>query len=299
MTFRPLATFAVLALAATAPADAARAQTARLGAEVRLSGLVFDNFFQAPGGTPRETVAAGAVDARLGPRLARSPVWIYGRAGATAYEGLETSVLLGGGVRVDGRRHALDLQLARETDRPTLDVGDEVEPATVVRATGEYGYRVTDDWEVKALGDFQSHDFEVSEGQSGEIASAGGAVRWRGLGYEFSPELGASLGSRDADDPTENYDQSEVYLQIRSLPVAPLYLSARYRYRTRDYSVEDPGVENFGREDTRHQVVLLADYRLTGPLSAYAYWAWENADSTTETREFTARYLIAGITARW
>lgn len=299
MTIRPLIALTLLALATAATPDLLRAQGIRPGAEIRLSGIVFDNFFQAPDGAAQETVTAGAIDVRVGPRLARSPVWIYGRAGATTYDGFDTSVLLGGGIMVDGRRHALDLQLSRETDRPTLEVGDAVEPATVIRATGEYGYRLTDDWEVKALGDVESHDFEVSEGQSGEFASAGAAIRWRGLGYDFSPEVGAARGARDADDPTEDYDQSEVYFQVRSVPVERLYLSGRYRYRVRGYSIDDPALDNFDREDTRHQLVLLADYQLTGPLGAYAYWAWESADSTVETRVFTAQYLIAGVTARW
>lgn len=287
------------AILALGPATSARAQDLRMGAELTAAGMVFDNFFQAPEDAIEETVTAGSVDARVGPRLSGTPVWIYGRAGATAYEELDTSLLLGAGVLVDADRHALDLQVSRETDRPTLDVGDEVEPATVVRALGEYGFRVTEDWELKALGEIESHEFEISEGQNGETAKAGAAIRWRGLGYDFSPEVGATMGARDADDPVEDYDQSEVYVQLRSAPTRRLYLSGRYRLRTRDYSVDDPSLANFGREDTRHQLVALVDYVLTGPLSAYAYWAWEDADSTRETRVFTARYLILGLKARW
>ncbi|MDX1622834.1 MAG: hypothetical protein R3199_02495 [Gemmatimonadota bacterium] len=290
---------ALLLLCLLAIAPPASGQRPELGAELAVSGLVFDNFFQAPDHLPKESITAGAVDARVGPRLGNGSLWVYGRAGATSYEGLDTSVLVGGGVMVDASRHALDLQVTRETDRPTLDVGDEVEPAEVVRANGEYGYRVTDDWELKALGEFESHDFEVSDGQSGDLATAGGAVRFRGWGYDFSPEVGARWGRRDANDPGEDYDQSAVYVQVRSVPVSPLYLSFRYRHRTRDYTVADPLADNAGRSDDRDQLVALADYRIAGPVSLFGYWAWETADSSKETRVFTTQYLIVGVRARW
>jgi hypothetical protein len=174
-----------------------------------------------------------------------------------------------------------------------FDVGDEFDRANVVRLAGEYGYRVTEDWQVTGLAELRREAFDQTTGKDNDFVSGGAALRYRGWGYAFSPELGVELGERDADDPNEDHDQRDLWLKIRSIPFDDLYLSLRFRVRDREYTVGDPAASNFGREDDRRDVTLAADYTLLDWLGINGYVAYEDADSTKETRVY--EWLLAGV----
>ena len=100
------------------------------------------------------------------------------------------------------------------------------------------------------------------------------------------------MGERDVNDAAQTYDQREWYVQIRSQPVQPLYLSARYRDRTRDY-------QNVAREDSRRQIAIGADYTVNEHLVLNLYGAREDVDSSLEGRDFESGFWLAGVTWRF
>lgn len=266
----------------------------RFEAEVRLNALRFVNFFQAPEGAPEEDVDAWAAELRL-----RAPLGEvlegYLHADFTDYEDLEASQGLTAGLRSEGERRGFDVYAEALRNRPSFDIGDRVEQADIGRLAGEYSYRVTDDWQLTGTADFEQQRFDVTESRDNEYLGAGAFVRYRGFGSELSPEVGVVFGERDADDRNEDHSQRDLFLKVRSAPTRALYLTARYRHRTRDYDVETPFASNFQREDTRRQVVLTADLKTGAILTWNLYWAYEDADSTNPTRDFTAQLIALGV----
>lgn len=265
--------------------------------ELRANLFQFENFFQAPEGVPEEDVTLTRLEARLAGDLSQTRPWgVYARARWDSYgSGLDEAWAAGVGTRYDGEVHGLDLYGEYEQDRPVFDVGDEFDRADVLRFDGEYSYRVTEAWQLSALGEYRDEEFSQIGTKDNEFTEAGGAVRYRGWGYLFSPEIGAEWGSRDAIDPNEDMDQRDLWIKFRSIPVPDLYLSLRYRYRTRDYTIGDPAASNFDREDDRRQWVLAADYGINDWLSVNGYWSYEDADSTKDTRIFETSLYGVGV----
>lgn len=264
--------------------------------DLRLNGLFFDNFFQAPEGFPQDDVNAWAGELRLAaPFLETAEA--YANLNYTTYEDpLEASQGVTAGLRSSGRPHAFDLFAEYQTNRPTGDVGELVEQADVRRVAGEYSYRLTRDWQLSALAEYQEQDFDITQGKDNTFVDFGGAVRYRGFGSGFSPEISATFGDRDADDPDEDHSQQDLFLKIRSAPADWAYLSLRYRHRTRDYSIDNPFASNFEREDTRTQWTATADLRTGDILTWNLYYSYEDAESTLATREFTTSLFAAGVT---
>lgn len=280
---------------APAPAQPPPWEDPVFGSELRLYGFQYDNFFQAPEGEPEEEVTLTRVEGRFGARPSEaSPFELYARGRFDSYsDGLDEAWAVGGGLRFDRRPHRADLYLEHEEDRPVFDVGDEFDRANVLRLSGEYGWRFTEAWQVSALGELRQEEFDRTTGKDNDFVSGGAALRYRGWGYDFSPELGVELGQRDADDPNEDHDQRDLWLKIRTLPVESLYLSLRFRVRDREYIIDDPAASNFEREDDRWDVTLAADFTFTDWLGLNGYVAYEDADSTKETRVY--EWLLAGV----
>lgn len=299
---------AVLALAAaTLLPGAARAQEAdprRPGETtepawstgLHVQGLFFDNFFQLPDDEPQQDVEALRAEGRLGWRPGGGALELFGVAGATTWsEDLDETLLLGAGARWEGLVDDLEVGLRYEADRPSFEVGDTFGTADRLALGAAWSHRLTDDWELSALADLEHLDYEVDDGRDSDFVGGGAAVRYRGWGYDLSPEIGFELGERDADDPNEDHEQQDLWLKLRSAPVPSLYLTLRYRMRTRDYDVGDPLAGNFRREDDRDQIVLTADWTTSELLTWTAYYAFEDADSTNPSRVFDTQLLALGL----
>jgi hypothetical protein len=268
----------------------------RFRVDLRLNSLFFDNFFQAPEGLPQEDVNAWAGELRLVAPFGET-LEGYANLNYTSYEDpLEASRGVTAGLRSSGRTHGFDLFGESVTNRPSGDVGELVEQADLKRVAGEYSYRVTRDWQLSALAEYQDQDFEITQGKDNTFVDFGGAIRYRGFGSAFSPEIGATFGERDANDPDEDHDQRDLFLKIRSAPADWAYLSLRYRHRTRDYAIDNPLASNFEREDTRKQWTATADLRTGDVLTWNLYYSYEDAESTLATREFTTSLFAAGVT---
>lgn len=278
--------------------DAQAPNEPRLEWEARALGFRYENFFQAPDGAPEEDVDATRVEGRLSYRLRPGGAMaLFGTAGFTAYgQDLEDSTSFGVGLESETRRREWILGLEHTRDQPVFDVGDEFDRADVLRLAGSYGYRITDAWEVTGLGEWRRQDFDITTGKDNDLYSVGGAIRYRGWGYTFSPEVGVETGRRDADDPNEDHDQQDVWLKVRSVPMPPLYLSLRYRHRIRDYTIDDPAASNFDRQDDRDDWTLSARYQLTDWAALDLYYNYLDADSDKESRVFTTQILGFGVT---
>lgn len=277
------------------PAPPAQEQ-ARYQAELSFDFLAFENFFQAPDGVPSTNVYGLRAIGRLGYQAAADgSLLLFGEVGRTWYDELENSTLVRGGVEYDDNRHALFAAIGLETERPILDVGDGLGTADAVTVQGEYGYLVTRDWELKGSLVLQDQSFEAFPTRDNYILGVGPAVRYRGFGSVFSPEAGVLFGGRNAVDDDEDHSQTDLYVQVRSAPAPPVYLSVRYRHRTREYDTLEADSRNFLREDTRRQLAAVAVIELVDRLDLNLYYAFQAAESTLASRTFDNQLLFAGL----
>jgi hypothetical protein len=264
------------------------------------NGQKYDNFFQVAEGRPQDDVNAimGEVGASL--RLGRSPVALYGSFNHLNYRdfGLDASNGVRVGLRSNARPHSFDFYAEQLMDRPTFDVGDEFDTADIRTLAGEYAFRFAGDWQVSADAELQQQEYNLTPSRDNDFNAFGGAVRWRGSRL-FSPEIGVRVGERDVDDPSFSYDQRDLYAQVRSSITPELYLSLRYRDRSRDYSTSNVAASNFGREDERRQLAATADWTFMPSLTLNLYAARENVDVNLPNRDFDTALYLVGLTWRY
>jgi hypothetical protein len=296
------ASLTVIALAAAGLAAAQPpAPEPRVRGSVRLAGLYFDNFFQATTGLPEEHVFGASLEGRIDARLSNSGRWWgFLEGDYIRYDsGFDPSRGIGGGLRWDARPHRLDVAARYLAGRPSREVGDEFDRADVFSLDGEYAYRLNDDVELIGLAELRHESYALSPDKANDILSGGAAVRYRGFGRIFSPELGLRRGGRDVVSDNEDYDQREIYLRVRSAPSEKLYLSVRLRHRKREYSVADSGASNFGREDIRKQLAVGADWRQNDTVQWNLYYTLEDSASSRPTGDFATSMLSLGVTFRF
>lgn len=265
--------------------------------ELRLNGWMFENFFQASEPADEEDVSALGAELRVaaGGRSGWAP---YIRGNYLKYddEGLDSTYGARLGTEFNSGAHSFDVYADHQLDRPTFDIGDVFDRADVTTVNAEYHNRFTRAWEAGIEAQYQQQSFQELTSKDNEYTGFGASVRYRGFGSMFSPEIGFAMGERDVDDPTETYDQTETYIQLRSAPTAALYLSLRYRMREREYSTGDPLSSNFSREDDRKQWALSADWRLSPRFTLNGYFADETAESTRVGRDFNTTLYMLGLT---
>jgi hypothetical protein len=261
----------------------------------RLSGLLFDNFFQAPEGEEQEDVPGGTAEARVEKGLTPDLVG-YAELEYTDYRDYRPSGAVVAGVRGERRPHAFDVQAQVMLGRPSREVRDEFDRADGVALLGQYGYR-WGDFEPLALAEFRHETYELSPEKANDSYSVGAGLRVR-MG-KVSPEVGFRWGRRDVEDDSEDLSQRELYFRLRWAPARPTYVSLRVRRRLREYSVEDPAAHNFGREDTRHQLVASGDFFTTSRLGLNVYYSVEDSDSSHDRGEFLTQMLAAGVVVRF
>lgn len=265
---------------------------------LKLQGLYFENFFQAPAGTEGDNVlgALGELGASL--RLSRrSPLRLYGSVDYTHYdeEGLDASNGFRVGLRSDGRPHGFNVSADVEQDRPTFDVGDEFDRADVTTFSGEYTLRFADDWQAGVEGQLQEQEFDLTPTRNNDFNAVGASLRYRGW-RRFSPEIGFRTGERDVEDEALSYEQGDLWLQIRSSISPALYLSVRFRDRSREYTGASVLSSNFGREDDRRQLAASADYRTSEVMTLNFYAAHEDTESNIAGKDFDTSLIAAGVT---
>ena len=269
------------------------------GIWVRGQGQQYQNFFQAPEGSEEQDVSAllGEIGASF--EVGRD-LSVYGLVNTLRYDQdeLDASNGIRVGLRRQGRPHSFDVYAEQLQDRPSFDVGDEFDRADIRTVAGEYALRVGDDWQISVDGELQQQQFEVTPARDNDFGAFGGAVRWRGSRL-FSPEIGVRFGERDVDDETLSYDQRDLYLQIRSSITPDLYVSLRYRDRSREYSTGLVTSTNFGREDERKQIALGTDWTFIPSLTLNLYAARETVDVNLAGRDFDTALYAAGLTWRY
>ena len=270
----------------------------RLGVELRIGSIVAGNFFQAPDELPKEDVLAGTGETRLLFPLGGSRSSGYAAFGGTLFDEFDPSLSFTAGARLHGGIQLLDGRVSYRTRSPRIEVGDSLGFADVLIVEGSYRLRPVRAFHVEGLVGFDRQTYGISSARDNRALELGGAIRYYGFGYEFSPEIGATFGGRDVETDQEDYDQRTLWLTLRSSLGSSLFLSVRYRHRLRDYTTADALASNFAREDVRQDVTVTVDVALSERWSVTGYFSFDDADSTKASRTFQTHYLWTGLTYR-
>lgn len=269
----------------------------RLETRLHLEGSSNDNFFRAPGGE-EESLRIGRYQFRLLWKMfADEPYKVFAEVQETNYETLPSATTFLSGFRLEGDRHFVETRVEYSKDRPSTDTEDDPDPADVERFDGEYTFRLSHDWQTTAATELEerTHDRPGNDSQTLEV---GLALRWRGAGAIFSPELGIARARKNADRPNDEYTQEDLYLRMRSRPVDRLYVSLRYRDRDRDYDVLVERASNFARSDQRGEWSLHADFTASDLVIVNLEYEHIDTDSSRRNKSFTSSEISLGLTLR-
>ena len=200
------------------------------------------------------------------------------------------------GARFDGHRQEFDVWVSLEQNGRELELSDARRDSDIFNWAGEYHYRLTDEWELIGEARLWRQDFDDgTDNIDGEILGA--AVRYRGFGRLFSPEVG--LERRSVDAPAGgDYDEELSYVKLRFNPLRTFSMSVRYRMRDRDYLTVDPTAGNFGRRDDRGKWTLWANLLVRRNVLINVSYEEIDASSTRAGKGFDSRDVGFGVTLR-
>lgn len=269
--------------------------------EMRIQAYYFDNFFHSaqPGG--EQDATALGTELRAAFRPGQRPLEIFAHVSAVKYNVEEASNSYGAriGVAFDDDRHQWVAFLDQAENRPSFEVGNTFARADVTTLAGEYSYRLTEDWEVGGEGAVERQTYNVESDRENLFKAIGANARYRGFGWRIAPEAGVLLSNRDVDNAEESYDSFDKYVQLAympALPGDPLYVSLRYRFRDRSYTIDDRAARNFGREEQRGDWTAVADYRIAQNVNLWLYASTEAIDSSIPGGNFDVGLVLMGIT---
>lgn len=305
-----------LALLAAAPAVAQEPPesigTGRsLWATAQLRWTVHDNYFQAPAGRPDSVVQATAVLVRVvGDAAPGLGAQLYAEGGFTTYDTFEPTFGVGAGVRAGPPKLRVDVGAGYDRNLPRLDLGDSFARADVARGHAEARLRLGRALELTGLGrgTWQAvllPEMEPvgagpdprEEWENFTYLEIEGRARTRILGRLLSPEVGIGWGRPWTEEGSVFlHEQKQWQIQIRSAPMAPVYLSARYRVRERSYPHAPESSSSFGRKDRRRQLAVSLDFRVAERLTWNIYYTQEHAHSSLANRSFRTRAISLGMT---
>jgi hypothetical protein len=267
--------------------------------QLKTGGAYFGNFFQTPDGVPGEDVFAGTGQLRLIVPWSGSRSEIHGGVGGSLFDQFDPSLSLFVGGRWERGVHALTTDASVRTHSPRVEVGDSIGFADVILAQASYEVRPKRAIGLRAIAKVDRQVYSRSEERNNHAIQVGGAIRFYGFGYVLSPEVGAETGGRNVDFDEEDYDQRTFWLTCRSVPSPMVYLSLRYRSRSRDYTHDNPTSRNLERKDDRQDLTLTVELSLTEQWGWTGYFSVQDANSTKESREFSTQYLWTGLTYRF
>lgn len=266
--------------------------------ELETGGAYMGNFFRVPPGAKEQDVFAATGEIRLALPVLDSGSEVFGGLGGTSYESFRPSLEAFAGGRLNQGVHFLSGTAALRAHTPRMEVGDSMGFADVLMAQVSYRIRPGGGIQLEALANADRQVYGRTRERDNHAYSLGGAIRYLGFGRGFSPELGAGTGNRDVRAAEEDYGERSLWARIRSTPVRSLYMSARYRVRSREYTYRDPSSGQLPRQDDRKDLTLSVQLSLGSQWSWNGYFSFQEASSTKASRNFSTRYLWTGLAYR-
>jgi hypothetical protein len=265
--------------------------------ELRVQALAFDNFFHASDPAGERDVVAFSPEIRVGYRPGSRPLEFFAHANVMQYDddALDTSIAARAGARWDGARHDLRGWVEQAWKRPSFEVNNEFATVDVTTLALDYGWKFHDAFELTAEGLAQIQSVEADPERDNDYRRLGAGLRYRGLGYRFTPAAGYRTATRDVEDDRQSYDENGWWLGFETVPRDGLYFSVRYRTDDRDWTTADPLSSNRGRSERRGGWELVGDARLAKKLWLTAYYSSSDIAASIPSGDFDTRLLLVGL----
>jgi hypothetical protein len=264
---------------------------------LRVSGFYSDNFFQAPPDEAPAELLATSAEARLVLRIPEQRTNVQARLSRTLFDGFAPSTAVIAAYDANGTYHVLEGTGGYQRRSPRLGAGDQTGFASSVYASGAVGVKLPLQMQLSALGHYYDI-YQHARSVDSRFSGAGVALRYRGFGYRFSPEVGEVRSSWSSSIASENYRERAQWASVRAVPLTPVWLHARYRRNERRYTIADEASSNLGRVDTREVWTLATEFRLGRRLTWGVYYTREDGASTRADRTFTTQSVTSGLSYR-
>lgn len=283
-----------LALIAALVATSAYAQphgTSQPGesrSELKLLGYHFDNFFQVTSPVPQTNVNALASEYRFAYRPTASPTELFAHVNFIDYNasGLSTSYGARFGADHLGKNDDFKVFVDRQQHRPSFEVGNTFGQANQTMLSAEYDHHFGD-WQVGGEGQRQMQRFPADARRNNDYNELGLMARYKGFGWQFTPEAGVWDGKRSVNLSTETYRETGFYVQGAYIPTPNVYLSLQLFDRRRDYS-------NVTRTERRPGLSGVVDFKTSPRLSWLIYYSLERVRSSLPNNDFNDDLIIFG-----
>ena len=288
-----------LALIAALVATSAYAQphgTSKPGesrSELKILGYHFGNFFQVTSPVPETNVNALAAEYRFAYRPTASPTEVFAHVNGIDYRarGLSTSYGARAGVNHAGKNDDFKVFVDRQQHRPSFEVGNTFGQANQTMLSAEYDHHFGD-WQLGGEGQRQMQRFPSDSRRNNDYNELGLRARYKGFGWQFTPEAGVYQGKRTVNAPTETYRERGFYIQGAYIPTPNVYLSLQLFDRQRDYS-------NVVRTERRPGLSGVIDVRTSPRLSWLVYYTLERVRSALPYDNFNDNLIIFGPEIRF
>lgn len=283
-----------LALIAALVATSAYAQphgTSKPGesrSELKLLGYHFDNFFQVTSPAPATNVNALASEYRFAYRPTASPTEVFAHVNFIDYNanGLSTSYGARLGANYVGKNDDFKVFADRQQHRPSFEVGNTFGQANQTMLSAEYDHHFGD-WQLGGEGQRQMQRFPADARRNNDYNELGLTARYKGFGWQFTPEAGVWDGKRTVNDANETYRETGFYVQAAYIPTPNVYLSLQLFDRKRDYS-------NVARSEKRPGLSGVVDFKTSPRLSWLIYYSIERVRSSLPNNDFNDDLIIFG-----
>ena len=200
--------------------------------------------------------------------------------------GLSTSYGARVGLNHVGKNDDFKVYLDRQQHRPSFEVGNTFGQANQTMLSAEYDHHLGD-WQVGGEGQRQLQRFPSDSRRNNDYNELGLMARYKGFGWQFTPEAGVWDGKRSVNDANETYRETGFYVQGAYIPTPNVYLSLQLFDRVRDYS-------NVSRHERRPGLSGVVDFKTSPRLSWLIYYTLERVRASVPDDHFNDDLIIFG-----
>lgn len=261
--------------------------------ELKILGYHFDNFFQVTSPVPETNVNALASEYRFAYRPTASPTEVFAHVNVIDYNssGLSTSYGARVGLNHLGKNDDFKIFADRQQHRPSFEVGNTFGQANQTMFDAEYDHHFGD-WQLGGEAQRQEQRFPSDARRNNDYNELGLTARYKGFGWQFTPEAGVYRGKRTVNAATETYRETGFYVQGAYIPTPNVYLSLQLFDRKRDYS-------NVVRTERRPGLSGVVDFKTSPRLSWLIYYSLERVRSSFPNDHFNDDLIIFGPEIRF
>src|SRR5205085_5256559 len=93
----------------------------------------------------------------------------------------------------------------------------------------------------------------------------------------------------------ESYDEDDYYVDLTTEAIKPLWINVGYHTRGKNYSINNPEADNFGRADEGPRFTFTGAYRMNPKMVWTMYYSRDVTDSSVPSRSFNTSFMMLTV----